>query len=75
MVKAIIAIKLNQDVAKKFKSFCRDRGIKYGFFVEEAIKQKMELEGLKEDILDFKVFKKEESQAISFEDYLRNRRA
>ena len=47
---------------------CKEHGIKYCFFIEEAIKEK-----LKEDILDLKTLRKKEKLAILFEEYLRNR--
>jgi len=73
MVTATMAIKLNQEVANKFKKFCKDRGIKYSFFIEEAIKQKLEVEELKEDLIDLKSLAKQEGQAIPLEEYLRKR--
>lgn len=74
MTKALFAIKINEQVIKNFKAFCEDHGIKYSFFVEEAIKEKLEEEELKEDLLDFKTLRSEEQSAVSFEEYLRARR-
>ncbi len=74
MSKALFAIKINEQVIKNFKAFCEDHGIKYSFFVEEAIKEKLEEEELKEDLLDFKTLHHEEQSAVSFEEYLRARR-
>lgn len=71
----MMAIKLDKEIARKFKAFCKDRGIKYGFFVEEAIKQKIETEELKEDLMDLKTLQHQEKSGISFEEYLRNRGA
>ena len=75
MAKALFAIKINEQVIKNFKAFCESHGIKYSFFVEEAIKEKLEEEELKEDLLDFKTLRSEEQSAVSFEEYLRARRA
>ena len=55
------------------KKFCIAHGTKYSFFVEEAIRAKLEDEELREDIMDLKKLKKEEVNAFSFEDYLRHR--
>lgn len=73
MEKTTFAIKISEDVIKNFKAFCKKHGIKYGFFIEEAIKEKLEEEELKDDILDLKTLYKEEKTAIPFEEYLRKR--
>ena len=75
MAKTLFAIKINEQVIKDFKAFCENHGIKYSFFVEEAIKEKLEEEELREDLLDFKTLRSEEQSAVSFEEYLRARRA
>ncbi len=73
MEKATFAIKISEDVIKDFKAFCKQHGIKYSFFIEEAIKQKLEEEELKEDILDLKTLRRQEKLAIPLEEYLRKR--
>jgi len=73
MDKTTFAVKINEEVVKSFKTFCKEHGIKYSFFVEEAIKGKLEEEELKEDLLDLKTLRKEEKLAIPFEEYLRSR--
>ena len=75
MAKTTFAIKISEEVLKSFKTFCKEHGIKYSFFVEEAIKRKLEEEELKEDLLDLKTLGKEEKLAIPFEKYLRSRGA
>ena len=67
MGKTTFAIKISEEVIKSFKTFCKEHGIKYSFFVEE--------EELKEDLLDLKTLRKEEKLAIPFEKYLRSRGA
>ncbi len=74
MDKTIFTIKINEEVVKRFKTFCKEHGIKYSFFVEEAIKERLQEEELKEDLLDLKTLRKEERLAIPFEEYLRTRR-
>ena len=73
--KATFAIKISEKIIEDFKRFCNSHGIKYSFFVEDAIRKKLEEEELKEDILDLKILRKEEKGAISFEEYLRERGA
>lgn len=75
MAKVTFAIKLSENILQRLKRFCVEHGIKYSFFVEKAIKEKLAEEELKEDLLDFKTLRKEETRTISFEDYLRQRDA
>jgi hypothetical protein len=74
MSKTTLAVKINCEVASKVKLFCKERGIKYGFFVEKAIEERLEREELKEDLLDLKTLKGQEKTAIPYEDYLKKRR-
>jgi len=71
--KSTFAIKISEEVLKNFKTFCKEHGIKYSFFIEKAIKEKLEEEELKEDLLDLKTLPQEEKLAIPFEEYLRKR--
>jgi len=73
MPKTTLAVKINYQVADKVKKFCRERGIKYGFFVEKALEERLEREELKEDLLDLKTLRASEKEAIPFEDYLKKR--
>lgn len=73
MQKTTFAVKIDEDILNDFKLFCNAHGIKYSFFVEKAIKEKLEKEELKEDVLDLKTLRKEEGQAIPFEEYLKGR--
>jgi len=75
MQKAVFAIKIDEGVMTAFKTFCKNHGVKYSFFVEEAIKEKLREEELKEDLLDFKTLRSGEQSAVPFEEYLRTRRA
>lgn len=74
MTKTTLAVKLNPIVVNRVKKFCLEHGIKYGFFVEEALKERLEREELKEDLLDLKTLREQEKLAIPFEEYLRARR-
>ena len=58
MGKTAFAIKINEEVVGDFKRFCDSHGIKYSFFVEDAIRIKLEEEELKEDILQGKAQKR-----------------
>jgi len=73
MKKTTLAVKLNPDIITQIKKFCTEHGIKYGFFVEKALKEQLEREELKEDLLDLKTLHQQEKLAIPFEEYLRSR--
>jgi hypothetical protein len=72
--KTTLAVKVNQTVAERVKRFCRERGVKYGFFVERAIVESLDREELKEDLVELKDLRALESQAIPLDDYLKKRR-
>lgn len=74
MSKTTLAVKVDYKVAEKVKQFCNERGIKYGFFVEKALEERLEREELKEDLLDLKTLKRQEKLTIPYEDYLKKRR-
>ena len=73
MAKATLAVKLDTEVINNVKKFCAEHGIKYSFFVEKALKEKLEQEELKEDLLDLKTLRGQEKLAIPFEEYLKSR--
>ena len=75
MKKIAFAVKLNGNVVSRVKKFCDEHGTKYGFFVEKALKEQMEREELKEDLLDLKALRGQEKFAVPFEEYLKARRA
>ncbi|MBM3285198.1 MAG: hypothetical protein FJY81_04940 [Candidatus Aminicenantes bacterium] len=72
--KTTLAVKMNYAVADRVKRFCRERGVKYGFFVEKAILEQLDREELKEDMVDMKTLRTLEYQAIPLDDYLKRRR-
>jgi len=74
MSKTTFAVKVNDKTANKVKKFCKERGIKYGFFVEKALEERLEREELKEDLVDLKTLRSLEKEAISIQDYLKKRR-
>jgi hypothetical protein len=73
MAKATLAVKLDTDVINSVKKFCTEHGIKYSFFVEKALKERLEQEELKEDLLDLKTLRGQEKLAVPFEEYLKSR--
>jgi len=73
MSKITFAIKIDHSVAKTFRSFCNEHGIKYSFFIEDAIKRKLAEEELKEDILDLKTLRGQEKESIPLDQYLKKR--
>ena len=74
MSKTTLAVKVNYKIANQVKKFCKERGIKYGFFVEKALEERLEREELKEDLLDLKTLRSLEKEAISLDKYLEKRR-
>ena len=74
MSKTTLAVKVDYKIANKVKTFCKERGIKYGFFVEKALEERLEREELKEDLLDLKTLRSLEKEAIPIEDYLKKKR-
>ncbi len=74
MTKTTLAVKVDYTVANKVKRFCQERGIKYGFFVEKALEERLEREELKEDLLDLKTLRVWEKESIPIEEYLKKQR-
>ena len=72
--KTTLAVKVNYAVAERVKQYCRERGLKYGFFVEKAILEQLAREELKEDLVDLKNLRGLEQQAVSLDEYLKKRR-
>jgi len=72
--KTTLAVKVNYSVAERAKNYCRERGVKYGFFVEKAILEQLAREELKEDIVELKSLRDLELQAVSLDEYLKKRR-
>lgn len=74
MQKTTLAVKVNHSILNRVKKFCRERGIKYGFFVEKALEERLEREEIKEDLLDLKTLRGQEKEAVALEEYLEKRR-
>jgi hypothetical protein len=72
--KTTLAVKVNYVVAERVKHYCRERGLKYGFFVEKAILEQLAREELKEDLVDLKNLRELEHKAVSLDEYLKKRR-
>lgn len=72
--KTTLAVKVNYGVAERVKRFCRERGLKYGFFVEKAILEQISREERKEDLLDMKDLRELERQAVPLDEYIKKRR-
>jgi hypothetical protein len=71
--KASLAFKIDVRLADRVRSFCRERGVKYGFFIEKALEERLQREELKEDLLDLKVLRPSEKEAVSLEEYLKDK--
>lgn len=72
--KALLAVKVDPAVAERVKHFCRERGLKYGFFVEKAVVERMALEERKEDLVDLKSLRELEDRAVPLDRYVKKRR-
>ncbi len=72
--KTTLAVKVTYGVAEHVKRYCRERGLKYGFFVEKAILEQIAREELKEDLIDLKEFRELERRAVPLDEYLKKRR-
>ena len=72
--KTTLAVKVDHAVAERVRHFCRERGLKYGFFVEKAILEQLSREELKEDLVDLKNLRELEYQAVSLDEYVKKRR-
>ncbi len=70
MQKTTLAVKVSSSILNRVKKFCQERGIKYGFFVEKALEERLEREELKEDLLDLKTLRVQEKEAVPLEEYL-----
>lgn len=73
MDKIAYAVKINHLLVNRVKKFCLEHGIKQGFFVEKALREQLAREELAEDLLDFKNLRSQESDAVSFTEYLDKR--
>ena len=74
-MKATYALKIDMALRNRIRAFCEARGIKQGFFVEQAIREHLEREELLDDVKDLKRLKPEEALAINLSTYLARRHA
>ena len=74
MQRKTLGIKVSSNILSRIKKFCRERGIKYGFFIEKALEERLEREELKEDLLDLKTLRGQEKDVVPLEEYLEKRR-
>ena len=73
-MKGVLSIKIEKSLIQRIKDFCRDHGLKQGFFVEKAIVRQLEKEEIAQDIIELKELRSEEKNAVSFGDYLKKRK-
>lgn len=72
--KIVLAVKVQPAVAERVKHFCRERGLKYGFFVEKAVLEQLAREEIKEDLMDLKNLREQEDRAVTLDTYIKKRR-
>ena len=68
------AIKASESTFSKLKKYCKEHGVKIGYFVEKAILDEISQEELLEDSKDIVRLRHEESAAIPLEDYFERRK-
>ena len=68
------AIKTSETTISKLRNYCKEHGVKIGFFVEKAILDEIEQEEMLEDSKDIIRLRHEESAAIPVEDYFERRK-
>ena len=73
MDKYTLSVKVDKKTAERMKKFCKEHGVKYGFFVEKSLEEKLLSEELREDILELKQLRDEEKSAIPLENYINAR--
>jgi hypothetical protein len=72
--KIVLAVKVQPAVAERVKHFCRERGLKYGFFVEKAVLEQLAREEIKEDLMDLKNLREQEDRAVTLDKYIKKHR-
>ena len=73
-MKNVLSVKIEKSLIQQIKEFCREHGLRQGFFVEKAIKTQLEKEDMIEDIIELKELAHEEKSAIPFDNYLKERK-
>ncbi|MFH1245959.1 MAG: hypothetical protein V1662_05670 [Candidatus Omnitrophota bacterium] len=67
------AVKISSSLIKRLKDFCSLHGLKQGHLVEQALLEKLDNEERLGDILKLQRLKRQEAQAIDFEQYLQEK--
>lgn len=75
MPRVSYAVKLEPRLVQNVKRFCHTHGLKQGFFVEKALQEQLGKEEMLEDLRELKMGKAQEKDAVSFEEYLKRRKA
>jgi len=73
MNKITFAVKISPEVRAKLRIFCREKGLKQGFFIEKAIEDEIMKAENNEDILEFHKLKMQEKDAMDFEKFLKSK--
>ena len=74
-MKGVMSIKIEKSLMQTIKDFCKDHGLKQGFFVEKALREQLEREEMAEDIIELKQLRYQEKSAEDFDNYLKKRKA
>lgn len=73
-MKTTYATKIEKALRDQVRTFCEGRGIKQGFFVEQALREHLEREELLGDLKDLKRYRAQEPLAVELSTYLARRR-
>ncbi len=73
MNKVSYAVKISPEIRTELRKFCQENGLKQGYFVEQAIEDKLKQAENMEDVLEFQKLKKQEAEALEFGQYLKSR--
>ena len=74
MKKVSYAVKLSEETSRLVRDYCATKGLKQGYFVELALKEKIEKDEDLEDAQDFIKYAHQEKDAVLFEEYLKTRK-
>ena len=73
-MKSVLSIKIEKSLIQKIRGFCRLHGLKQGFFVEKALRERLAKEEMIEDIVELKELRSREKAATPFSEYLKKRK-
>ncbi len=64
MSKVTVTMKKKKDLYKELKQYCREKGLMPGDYMERAVLEKLERDGLAEDLADYGAFKNDKNRVV-----------